>query len=172
MAPVVGKKPDDLSSLDLREELRVLRDLWAVGHAMEQTSRRLQEAIGISAPQRMIIRIVGRYPGIVPGKLAQLLHVDAGTVSAAIARLEAKNLLERRRDPRDQRRMLLGLTKAGRLLDCPREDSLEGAVDRALARSTVEERDTLRRMLARFVEELSVPTIPAPRPEADVKDPV
>jgi MarR family transcriptional regulator, organic hydroperoxide resistance regulator len=170
MAAVVDKKPDDLPTLDLREELRVLRDLWAVGHAMEQASRRMQEAIGISAPQRMIIRIVGRYPGIVPGKLAQLLHVDAGTVSAAIARLEAKSLLERRRDPRDHRRMLLGLTKEGRVLDCPREDSIEGAVDRALARSTPAERDALRRLLARLVEELTV--VPVARGETPPKDPI
>lgn len=168
---MVDKKPDDIPALDLREELQVLRDLWAVGHAMERTSRRLQEAIGISAPQRMIVRIVGRYPGIMPGKLAQLLHVDAGTVSASVARLETKGLVERRRDPRDHRRMLLGLTRAGRSLDCPREDSIEGAVDRALARSTPEERDTLRRMLGRLVDELSEPPAapsaqePKPSPE-------
>ena len=140
---------------DLSEGLLVLRDLWALGHAMERTSRRMHDAIGITAPQRMMIRILGRQPGVSAGQLARLLHVDAGTVSAALARLEGRGLLERKRDPRDNRRVLVRLTRAGKKLDIPRDDSLEAAIARALDRSTSEERELLRAMLVRITDELN-----------------
>jgi DNA-binding MarR family transcriptional regulator len=146
----------------LPSELVVLRDLWALDHAMERASRRMQEAIGVTAPQRMILRIVGRFPGIVAGDLARLLFLDAGTVSAALSRMEARALLERKKDESDHRRALLGLTRKGKRLDVPREDSLESAVARALERSTDAERDTLRTMLGRIVEELAANEPSAP----------
>ena len=139
---------------DLAEVLAFLRDLWAVGHAMESTSRRLQDFIGITGPQRMIIRIVGRYPDIVAGDLARLLHVDAGTLSAALARLETRALLTREKDPDDHRRVRVRLTRAGSKLDVPREDSLEGAVGRVLARSSEAERAAWHVMLTRISTEL------------------
>lgn len=143
--------PDDLADV-----LAFLRDLWAVGHAMESTSRRLQDAIGITGPQRMIIRILGRHPGMVAGDLARLLHVDAGTLSAALARLEARGLVTRHKDADDQRRVRIRLTEAGETLDVPREDSLEGAVGRVLTRSTEAERAALHVMLERIAHELEV----------------
>lgn len=116
----------------------------------------MQDAIGVSAPQRMMIRIVGRSPDITAGELAWLLHVDAGTVSAALTRLEARELVARHKDPDDHRRVRLRLTRAGKKLDVPREDSLEGAVERVLVRSTEAERDCLREMLGRIVNELAL----------------
>lgn len=139
----------------LRDELLVLRDLWALGHAMERASRRMHDALGVTAPQRMIIRIIGRMPDVTAGELAWLLHVDAGTVSAALGRLEARELIERRKDEADLRRVQLRLTRGGKKLDVPRDDSLEAAIGRVLAKSTDEEREGLREMLARIVQELS-----------------
>ncbi|MBL8743284.1 MAG: winged helix-turn-helix transcriptional regulator [Myxococcales bacterium] len=108
--------------------LGFVADLWAVNHATERTSKRMEAVIGVTAQQRVLIRIVGRHPGISPGQLATTLSLDAGTISAAIRRLEARGLFERRRDPRDKRRVALGLTAAGRKLDVPSAGTVESAV--------------------------------------------
>lgn len=127
-------KPDD-STVDypLGPALDFLQRLWQLNHALEALSSRMQKRIGVTAQQRLMLRCVGKYPGMTAGQLATLLHLDPGTVSAGLSRLELKGLLERRRDPRDQRRAALGLTAAGRALDRPAQGTVEDAVARLIA---------------------------------------
>ena len=77
-------------------------------------------------------------PGPLPGRhrraAGRALHVDPGTLSASVRRLEARGLVERRRDPIDTRRVTLGLTRQGRALDVPRPGTVEAAADALLAR--------------------------------------
>ena len=110
-----------------------LQRLWQLNQGLEKTSSRMVKQLGITAQQRLIIRCVGKYPGLTAGQLARLLHLDPGTVSAALKRLERKALLERRKDPRDGRRASLGLTAEGRLLDAPEAGTVEAAVEKLLA---------------------------------------
>jgi DNA-binding MarR family transcriptional regulator len=92
----------------------------------------MEKRFSVTAQQRLIIRCIGKYPGIASGQLASLLHVDPGTVSAALNRLEEKGLLVRGRDPLDKRRAALGLTARGRALDRPMQGTVEDAVVRLL----------------------------------------
>jgi DNA-binding MarR family transcriptional regulator len=96
----------------------------------------MEKQLGVTAQQRLIVRCIGKYPGLTAGQLAKLLHVDPGTVSAALNRLELKGLLERRRDPRDKRRASLGLTAKARKLDRPAQGTVEDAVERLLRSSS------------------------------------
>lgn len=105
-----------------------LQRLWRLDHARERLSGRMERRLGVTAQQCMVIRCVGTYPGITAGQLAAALHVDAGTVSATLRRLEERRLIQRRRDPTDSRRVTIGLTPAGRRLDAPTEGTVEAAV--------------------------------------------
>ncbi|MBS2021912.1 MAG: MarR family transcriptional regulator [Deltaproteobacteria bacterium] len=109
--------------------LDFLRIVWALEHALETTSRRMERTFGVTARQRMILRVVGRYPGIAAGHLARILHIDRGTLSAALKRLEARRLLTRTPDPRDGRRVLIALSPEGKKLDIPSPGSVEQAVE-------------------------------------------
>lgn len=113
--------------------LEFLRRLWRLDHALARRSRRMELELGVTAPQRLVLRCIGKYPGLTAGQLARLLHLDPGTVSAALRRLEARRLLVRRRDPRDRRRVVIGLTRAGRALDVSAPGTIEHAVERLLA---------------------------------------
>jgi DNA-binding MarR family transcriptional regulator len=117
-----------LDEYSLSPALDFLRGLWRMNHAIEQLSSRMQASLGITAQQRLIIRCVGQFPGITAGRLAALLHVDPGTLSTAVRRLEARHFVRRRRDPSDSRRVTLGLTPTGRSLDLPMAGTLEGCV--------------------------------------------
>ena len=125
--------------------LDFLQRLWQLNHALEKVSSRMEKRLGVTAQQRLILRCVGKYPGITVGHLATLLHVDPGTVSASLNRLESRGLLERRRDPRDKRRASLGLTARGRALDGPAGGTVENAVERLLSSAPA---DQLRTMLS------------------------
>jgi DNA-binding MarR family transcriptional regulator len=115
--------------LPLGPALGFLRQLWRVNHAIERLSSRMEWEFGVSAQQRLMLRCVGKFPGITAGQLASLLHVDAGTVSATLRRLENKGLLERRRTAQDRRRVSLGLTARGQRLAEPQLRTVEHALD-------------------------------------------
>ena len=117
----------------VRGSLEFLECLWRTSHALERRSRRMEKAIGVTAPQRLVLRFLGRFPGVTAGHLARALHIDPGTLSASVSRLEARGLVERRRDPIDTRRVTLGLTREGRALDVPRPGTVEAAADALLA---------------------------------------
>jgi len=119
----------DTQEFALGPNLDFMRSLWRLNHAFERLSRRMVATFGVTAQQRMIIRCVGKYPGMTATQLARHFHLDAGTVSTALARLERKGLLERRRAARDRRRLTLGLTAQGRSVD-----AVAGTSERAYER--------------------------------------
>lgn len=126
-----------------------LRSFWRLNHTLERLSRRMEAAWGVTAQQRLIIRCVGKYPGMTASQLARQLHLDAGTVSTTLGRLERKGLLERRRAARDRRRLTLGLTAGGRTVDAV-AGTLEGAVDVLLLTASSEDVACTRRLLERL----------------------
>jgi DNA-binding MarR family transcriptional regulator len=123
------------SDYPLGPALEFLRRLWRLDQAPERLSTRMEKRLGVTAQQRLIVRCLGKYPGLTAGHLANLLHVDPGTVSVSLKRLERKGLLKRHVDPRDQRRVSLGLTAKGRAVDRPAQGTLEDAVERLLERT-------------------------------------
>jgi DNA-binding MarR family transcriptional regulator len=138
----------------LGEALELMRRLWSVAHELEVLSSRMAKRLGITAQQRMVLRIAGRFPGITAGRLSELLCVDAATVSTTLARLESRGLLRRERDPRDRRRVTVALTARGRTLDAPREGTVESAVQRVLGRCGDADVAAARRVLEALARSL------------------
>jgi DNA-binding MarR family transcriptional regulator len=130
--------------------LDFLQRLWRLNHALERLSGRMEKRFGVTAQQRLLIRCVGAYPGMTAGQLAGVLNVDPGTVSAALRRLEQKQLVERRRDPVDSRRVALGLTQQGRALDTPAVGTVEAAVAELLATTPASDLQVLTAALERL----------------------
>jgi MarR family transcriptional regulator, organic hydroperoxide resistance regulator len=112
--------------------LDFMRTLWALDHALQSASKRMEATLGITAPQRLVVRIVGRFPGISAGEVAEILHVHPSTLTGVLKRLEARGFVERSADPKDARRALLGLTARGRKLDALRTGTVEAVVRRTL----------------------------------------
>lgn len=119
--------------LPLGNVLEFLRVVWAVDHGLEKASRRMERRLGITGPQRLVLRLVGRFPGITAGALAEVLHVHPSAVTGLLRRLEASGLLARRRDPRDARRSFLGLTDQGQRLNQRAQGTIEEVVEQLLA---------------------------------------
>lgn len=109
--------------------LAFLQRLWHLNHVLEKLSSSMEQRLGVTAQQRLMLRCVGKIPGRTAGQLATLLRVDPGTVSAALKRLERKGLLERRRDARDGRRVTIKLSARGRALARPARGTVEHAVE-------------------------------------------
>jgi DNA-binding MarR family transcriptional regulator len=132
-----------------------MRCLWRLNHGLERLSRRMEATWGVTAQQRLIIRCVGKFPGMTASQLARQFHVDAGTVSTALTRLERKGLLQRRRAERDRRRLTLGLTAAGRAVDQV-AGTLEHAVAALLNAASADDVACTRRVLETLTALLEV----------------
>jgi MarR family transcriptional regulator, organic hydroperoxide resistance regulator len=159
----------------LSAALDFLQRLWRLNHALEKLSSRMDKELGVTAQQRFMLRCIGKYPGLTAGQLAALLHVDPGTVSAALRRLEGKGLLQRRRNPRDRRRASLGLTAQGRALDAPAQHSVEHAVELLLASTSPKQLEAMISVvesLAELLNELAAqPSAAGKKPAAKAVGP-
>lgn len=132
-----------------------LRELWSLNHALEQASKRMQTKLGVTAQQRMVLRFIGKHPGITARELAQILHLDGGTLSIALKRLETRDLITRKADSGDKRRARISLTPRGRRLDTPTSGLVEIAVARTLQKTKPAEVHATRAFLRRLVGLLS-----------------
>jgi DNA-binding MarR family transcriptional regulator len=117
----------------LGKVLDFMRLIWALDHGLQSLSKRMQASIGLTGPQRVALRVLGRRPGISAGALAGILRVHPSTLTGVLHRLEGKGLVRRTSDPGDGRRSLLELTPAGRKLDVPAPGTVEAVVAQVLA---------------------------------------
>lgn len=119
--------------------LDFMRALWGVNHGLESRSLRMKERIGISGPERMVVRLIGREPGITAGELARILRVHPSTMTWSLKRLVRRGLVVRRPDAVDARRALFSLSARGEEIDAVKHGTVEAAVRAAL--DAVPERD-------------------------------
>jgi DNA-binding MarR family transcriptional regulator len=140
----------EVPEFPLSAALDFLQRLWQLNHALEKLSSQMEKRIGVTAPQRMIVRCIGKYPGMAPSQLAAVLHLDPGTVSATLSRLEDKGFVVRRRDSEDKRRVSLGLTLRGRRLDQPTPGTVEHGMERLLVSARPADVAATRKLLSQL----------------------
>jgi DNA-binding MarR family transcriptional regulator len=134
--------------------LRFLQTIWRLEHALERVSKRMEDAIGVSGPQRFALRLIGHFPGLGAAELASALHLHPSTITGMIQRLEARGLVEREPHATDRRRMHLRLTRAGTRLSRPATGTVEHAVRRTLAAADPRRRRAAAWLLDHFTNEL------------------
>jgi DNA-binding MarR family transcriptional regulator len=137
--------------------LDVMQVLWALAHALEARSKRMHRDLGITGPQRLLLRVVGQWPGCGPGAAARRLSLNPGTASRLAAGLERQKLVRREVDQADGRKQRLTLTARGRALNAQHRGTVEGAVREALAGATPGEVRLARKFIRRLTEFLTVP---------------
>jgi DNA-binding MarR family transcriptional regulator len=142
------------SSATLPDVLQFMQLMWAVVHGLESTSKRMSLAIGVTGPQRLVLRVVGLFPGVSAGDLASVLHVHPSTLTGVLQRLIAQKLLARTNDPADRRRAVLRLTAPGTRANAARAGTVEQAIARALAGVSAKDRQATRRVLERLAQHL------------------
>lgn len=136
------------------ETLQFMQQLWRLVHALDVRSKRMAKELGITGPQRLVVRVVGQSSMISARDLAATLDIHPSTLTGVLARLETSGLIAREIDPDDRRRALFRLTAAGRAVDRERKGTVEAAVRRALGRADAAAIATTSAMLALLVAEL------------------
>jgi len=137
--------------------LEFMQQLWSLDHAMMTRSKWMGRELGVTGPQRLVLRLVGKAPHITAGDLAETLRFDPSTLTGILTRLEAAGMLERIEDPADRRRVRVQLTPRGKQVDRFAKGTIEQAVSRALERSGPEDIAATQRLLQALVAELDRP---------------
>jgi DNA-binding MarR family transcriptional regulator len=143
-------KPDTLDAARLPDVLQFMRLFWAVVHGLERTSKRMSGEMGVTGPQRLVLRVVGLYPGMSAGDLATVLHVHPSTLTGVLQRLVDQRLLARANAPQDRRRAVLRLTRHGARVNAARQGTVEGAIAEALDGVSARVRVATRLVLERL----------------------
>lgn len=144
-------RPD---AVDLPDVLQFMQLLWAVAHGLERLSKRMTGELGVTGPQRLVLRVVGLFPGLSAGDLSAVLHVHPSTLTGVLQRLIAQRLLSRSADPIDRRRAVLYLTRRGTRVNTMRQGTVEAAIAVALDGLSRRDRAATRRVLERLAAQL------------------
>jgi MarR family transcriptional regulator, organic hydroperoxide resistance regulator len=142
------KRPDPLH---LSEQLCF--SLYSAVHALQRTYRSLLEDLGLTYPQYLVMLVLWEEEGLTVKTLGDRLHLDSGTLTPLLKRLEASGLVVRTRDPQDERQVRIGLTPQGRAMRTQAE-----GIPRALVEAsgcTLAEMQTLKGELNRFRDALN-----------------
>ena len=140
----------------LDETLDFMRLLWSIEHSLQKQSKRMEAEIGLTGPQRLVLRVVGQYPGISAGALARVVKLHPSTITGILQRLVKRRLLRRERDPADSRRTLLSTAPAAKRYTQRATGTVEHTVRRALARLRAEHIRGARVVLTELARVLNV----------------
>jgi DNA-binding MarR family transcriptional regulator len=100
---------DDTTGL----EQMVCFDLYAASRALTGVYRPALDALGITYPQYIALRVIWHRGTITVSDLGNALDLDSGTLSPLLKRLEAQGLVRRERGTSDERTVWITPTARG-----------------------------------------------------------
>ena len=120
--------------------------LYAASRAMTRAYADLLGPVGLTYPQYLVLLALWEASGPrTVGELGERLQLDSGTLTPLLKRLEGMGHVVRRRDPDDERRVLVELTPSGAGLQDEVAEVPAGLI--AAEPLTIEQVEDLRRRL-------------------------
>lgn len=90
--------------------------VYSAANAMTRAYRPLLDALGLTYPQYLVMMVLWERDGLGVSELGERLHLDSGTLTPLLKRLEQAGHVQRTRSADDERRVEVTLTPAGRAL--------------------------------------------------------
>jgi MarR family transcriptional regulator, organic hydroperoxide resistance regulator len=133
--------------------LDFLRLLWSIEHGLQRMSKRMETELGITGPQRLVLRVVGRFPGLSAGELAHIVRLHPSTITGILQRLVARGLIDRSRDPGDSRKARLRLKRGAFAFTKVSPGTVEQAVTQVLRRVGASNVKVARKVLSELAQQ-------------------
>jgi len=116
MTDHAGASDEVAMSSSLLLEDQMCFGLYAASRAITAVYRPLLERLGLTYPQYLVMLVLWQRGPSTVKQVTTALHLDYGTLTPLLKRLEANGLVARIRDTADERRVHVSLTAAGRRL--------------------------------------------------------
>jgi len=84
--------------------------------AMTKVYKPMLAPLGLTYPQYLVMLLLWEQDNRTVNELGHVLHLDSGTLTPLLKRMESQGLLERQRDPLDERRVRVTLSPIGQEL--------------------------------------------------------
>jgi len=107
--------PHDL----LKLESQLCFPFYAVSRQFTKAYQPHLQALDLTYPQYLVFLLLWEHEELTVKDLGERLLLDSGTLTPLLKRMEQRQWLSRRRDPRDERSVIIGLLPAGRALQAP-----------------------------------------------------
>ncbi|USD35854.1 MULTISPECIES: MarR family winged helix-turn-helix transcriptional regulator [Ferrimonas] len=105
---------DDLPQLNFDNQ--VCYPLYSAANAVVRAYRPALAELDITYLQYMVLMLLWEQRSLNVKSLGQRMHLDSGTLTPLLKRLEAKGLVVRRRSEQDERVRIISITEAGMAL--------------------------------------------------------
>lgn len=96
--------------------------LYACAKEVVRKYREPLEALGLTYTQYVVMMVLWEHGGMSEGELGKIVHLDSGTLTPLLKRLEKQGYLKRIRPENNERKLMLELTPEGKAL---REEALK-----------------------------------------------
>ena len=90
--------------------------LYACAREVVKRYRPLLDGIGLTYTQYIAMMVLWETPCISSRQLGRRLFLDSGTLTPVLKKLESMGYINRKRDEKDERNLILTLTEAGEAL--------------------------------------------------------
>ncbi len=90
--------------------------VYSTAHAFNRAYKPLLDALDLTYPQYLAMFALWEKDDITVKEIGEQLHLDSGTLTPLLKRLEAVGLVRRTRDAADERSVRISLTPAGAAL--------------------------------------------------------
>ncbi|RYU79542.1 MarR family winged helix-turn-helix transcriptional regulator [Hymenobacter persicinus] len=90
--------------------------IYAVSRLLTKAYQPYLQTLDLTYPQYLVLLALWEHENLTVKELGEKLLLDSGTLTPLLKRMEQKQWLSRRRDPRDERSVIITLLPAGRAL--------------------------------------------------------
>lgn len=107
--------------MSLRLDDQICFPIHAAARRMTALYRPLLSPLGLTYPQYLVMLVLWEEEGLSVSAIGQRLALDSGTLTPLLKRLAGQGLVDRERDPADNRVVIVRLSEAGRSLEAEAE---------------------------------------------------
>ena len=94
----------------------VCYSIYSMNLAIQRAYKPALDSLGLTYPQYLVMNLLWERDGQTVSSLADQLDLVPSTLTPMLKRLESSGLVERTRNPKDERQVLIGLTAQGQKL--------------------------------------------------------
>ncbi|MGA7831953.1 MAG: MarR family transcriptional regulator [Terracidiphilus sp.] len=91
--------------------------IYSAGLAIQRTYKPLLDELGITYPQYLLLNVLWEEDHLTIGDIGERLGIESSTLSPLVKRLQAAGLVERTRNPADERQVFVELTDQSKALE-------------------------------------------------------
>jgi DNA-binding MarR family transcriptional regulator len=121
--------------------------VYSTAHAFNRVYKPLLDALQLTYPQYLVMLGLWQRDGVTVKQIGEQLHLDSGTLTPLLKRLESAGVVRRARDAADERQVRISLTPKGTALREKARTVGHGVVD-----ACQQSRDELKTLNAQLVK--------------------